>query len=172
MSNVILSWIGDILRFPREEVGAVEAPVKELQMGQLERAPGRAVVMLDIDGVLHPYQSGSLALLPRFEDWLESVPDVDVIISSSWRESHSLSQLKRYFREPLRNRIIGTTPLFYGESRLSEILYMVRLYQISCWAAIDDDGREFNNDNHLVLTQTAEGLTESHIEQLSALLRS
>lgn len=36
--------------------------------------------MLDIDGVLHSFQSGTLVLLPVFEEWLRQWPSVRVVI--------------------------------------------------------------------------------------------
>lgn len=123
--------------------------------------------MLDIDGVLHPYQSGSLVHLPKFEEWLEFMPEVDIVISSSWRESHTLHQLKSLFSSNMQHRIIGTTPILFDKTRLDEIQIFARENNISQWVAIDDDLTEFSDKSRLVATQTSKGLTEESYEQLN-----
>lgn len=139
------------------------------QLGMLIRNPQALVLMLDFDGVLHPYESGSLTQLPILEEWLASKPDVDVVISSNWRESHTLAQLKSYFNETLRDRVIGTTPYFYEKSRLDEIQDVVAKYGIRSWIALDDDVDEFNDQHRLVVTDASKGLTVETIADLDRL---
>lgn len=76
------------------------------------------ILFLDFDGALHPRptigRSGETDLfrsLHLLEDVLRQVPDVEVVISSSWREQHHLDELREHFGEDLRERIVGTTPL-------------------------------------------------------------
>jgi hypothetical protein len=38
------------------------------------------------------------------------MPEVEIVISSSWRETHFLEDLKANFSASLRGRIIGVTP--------------------------------------------------------------
>ncbi|MDF6623942.1 HAD domain-containing protein, partial [Escherichia coli] len=92
----------------------------------LQRAPRGPVLMLDIDGVLHPGQSGTLIYLPLLETWLRAHPDVDVVISSNWRETHTLDELRNFFSIELRERVIGCTPVLPDCTRLDEILCVVR----------------------------------------------
>ena len=76
--------------FARESLPATQRATR----WALQRAPRGPVLMLDIDGVLHPGQSGTLIYLPLLETWLRAHPDVDVVISSNWRETHTLDELR------------------------------------------------------------------------------
>lgn len=76
-------------------------------------------IFLDFDGVLHPCTRSKGALfscLPRFADFLRRNPSVQVVISSSWRKTDDFkkvrphAQLRKYFPEDLRARIVGCTP--------------------------------------------------------------
>jgi hypothetical protein len=69
-------------------------------------------LFLDFDGVLHPFSRphGPLVHVPHFEHVLRDFPDVDIVISSAWREAHSLEQLRAFFSEDIAQRIVGVTP--------------------------------------------------------------
>ena len=58
------------------------------------------ILFLDIDGVLHPdppQPDQRLRSLPRLVAILRDFPQVDVVISSLWREKLSLDQLRELF---------------------------------------------------------------------------
>ena len=137
---------------------------------QLQRAPRGPVLMLDIDGVLHPGQSGTLIYLPLLETWLLAHPAVDVVISSNWRETHTLDELRAFFSIELRERVIGCTPVLPDSTRLDEILLVVRKYDITQWAALDDRVQEFPDASRLVATEYLDGITEDSLIQLTRLL--
>jgi len=120
--------------------------------GSLARAPRGPVLMLDIDGVLHPTQSGSLIYLPALETWLCEHTLVDVVISSNWRDTHTIDELRAYFSADLQGRVIGTTPTLDGACREDEILSLVRKHGIATWAALDDRTQDFPRtaSTHLV----------------------
>ena len=44
-----------------------------------------SILFLDFDGVLHPGNRGTFERAPMLEMWLLKHPEVDVVISSSWR---------------------------------------------------------------------------------------
>lgn len=136
----------------------------------LRRPPSGPVLFLDIDGVLHPGQSGTRVLLPLLERWLLANPSVEVVISSNWRETHTQRELDELFSQELRRRVLGGTPVLEGELRLDEILCVVREYGIARWAAVDDYTPEFPDTRRLVATQYQQGLTPQSLQQLSALL--
>ncbi|MFG9350641.1 HAD domain-containing protein, partial [Pseudomonas aeruginosa] len=72
------------------------------------------ILFLDIDGVLHPdppQPDQRLRSLPRLISVLRDFTQVEVVISSLWREHLSLDQLRELFPIELRERIIGVTPI-------------------------------------------------------------
>jgi len=65
------------------------------------------ILFLDFDGVTHPdgcRADDLFCQLPLIEGVLQRRPGVQVVISSSWRETRSLDVLRRYFRQDLRER--------------------------------------------------------------------
>jgi hypothetical protein len=121
------------------------------------------ILFLDFDGVLHPFptigRSGEADLfrsLHLLEDVLRQVPDIEVVISSSWREGHSFDELRGYFSEDLRERIVGTTPLPGEDIELAPadlvdfprhtqcVAWLVRRRPAGTrWLAIDDNAEDF-----------------------------
>lgn len=70
-------------------------------------------VFLDFDGVTHAFfprgdasdsKNAHFAWLPRIEAVVREFPQVKIVISSSWRESHSLDELRRHFTPDIRER--------------------------------------------------------------------
>lgn len=153
------------------ETFACETPasVSSPGTGRLVRRPRGAVLMLDIDGVLHPAQSGSLIYLPVLENWLRAHPSVDVVISSNWRDSHSLDQLRAFFSEDLQERVIGTTPNLPDAYREDEIEAWAGAYGITRWIALDDRAQDFPRTagTHLVTTEYFDGITPVVLAELS-----
>jgi hypothetical protein len=138
--------------------------------GRLLRPPRGPVLMLDIDGVLHPAQAGTLIYLPSLERWLREQPLVDVVIASNWRDTHTLDELRAFFSPELRWRVIGTTPNMPDATREDEILALVDEHDICCWVAVDDRPQEFPRtaSTHLVATEYFDGITAQTLVQLSA----
>lgn len=137
--------------------------------GILTRPARGPVLMLDIDGVLHPAQSGSLIYLPILEAWLRQHPTVDVVVSSNWRDSHTFDELRNLFSDDLRERIIGTTPNLESAYREDEIMTLAREYAIVRWAALDDRPQEFptTGQTRLIATEYFDGLAPAHLERLA-----
>lgn len=72
------------------------------------------ILALDFDGVMHPVNSTTepkFCRLDLLEQWLRKRTVVDVLISSSWRELHSLELMQSFFADDLQARVIGVTPL-------------------------------------------------------------
>lgn len=140
--------------------------------GVLDRAPARRVLMLDIDGVLHPAQAGSLIYMPLLADWLRKHGGVDVVISSNWKDTHTLAQLKAMFPGDLQERVIGTTPDCRGR-REDQILELVERHDIELWAAVDDreDGFPTTAAMHLAKTEYFDGLNASTFTRLAWILQ-
>ncbi len=140
--------------------------------GQLTRLPRGPVLMLDFDGVLHRAQTGTLRRLPALEAWLREHPHIDIVVSSNWRDTHTLPELRDYFSPDLQPRVIGTTPNIDNARREEEILALVREYGITCWAALDDQPQGFPRtaDSNLAATEYYEGITEQSLRRLTSLL--
>lgn len=113
---------------------------------------GKVLLFLDFDGVLHPFPIPSnatqlFANLSRLESVLRDFPEVQVVISSSWREGRSLSELRALFSNDIAMRVIGVTPQLpiTGLSSLTairhkEIEQFLKEHEVvGEWLALDDD---------------------------------
>jgi hypothetical protein len=148
------------------------------------------ILFLDFDGVLHPaanaHSSGSdlFCSLHLLEGVLRQVPHVEVVISSSWRECHGLAELREFFAQDLRDRIIDVTPLRFTASKLpreavgfkrhAECMDWLRRRRAAetRWIAIDDQPWLWAPlCPHLLLIDGSVGLTASDAQELLARLR-
>ncbi|HEY8100348.1 MAG TPA: HAD domain-containing protein [Burkholderiaceae bacterium] len=72
------------------------------------------ILFLDFDGVLHPepsYQSERLFChLQKLESILRDFPNVEIVITSSWRDTRTLMELRTLFSQDIGKRIVGVTP--------------------------------------------------------------
>ena len=137
----------------------------------------RKIIFLDFDGVLHPDGIAKFSRLPILERFLFEMPDAEVVVSSTWREDHTLDQLRGFFSPPLRSRISGVTPSlddgYEIGGRQKEIMSYLSnegLSDTTCyWVALDDIAMFFEDScQNLVLTDSSIGFTEQEGEQLIA----
>ena len=150
----------------------------------MNRHAAAVVLFLDFDGVLHPKGGGvtaNLSKLPLLEELLRDATHghVSIVISSTWRQGHSLAKLRTLFSEDIRARVLGTTPVleeYQSEhERFEEIKgWLQRNAGYSSWVALDDDTEGFPAQWHkrVVFTDSALGLTEADISKLGTLLRA
>lgn len=80
------------------------------------------ILFLDFDGVLHlesvpgitPERTRDdddhFSHLPIFEELMREFPDVEIVVSSAWRTTRSLSELKAFFSPDIAARIVSVTP--------------------------------------------------------------
>jgi hypothetical protein len=71
------------------------------------------ILFLDFDGVTHPdpcRKSEYFCQLPLIESALRAHKRLDVVISSSWRYDHQLTELQAFFSSDMGSRVIGVTP--------------------------------------------------------------
>lgn len=166
----LLSRLSSWLREPDQRPAAPAAPsAADPRHGILVKRPRGVVLFLDIDGVLHPCQSGSLRHMPLFERWLLAEPSVEIVISSTWRETHSFMELRALFPTSIRDRIIGTTPIFEERLREEEIQHFTRRHGIEHWFCIDDQIADFPSlrDSRLVATEYVRGITDDTLVEMS-----
>lgn len=112
------------------------------------------LVFLDFDGVLHPHpctDADHFCWMDNLENVLFQFPNMEIVISSSWREHYSLNSLKNLFSSSIRNKISDTTPVIYDKSysdgdREAEILLWLKQHNRphEHWIAIDDSLNLFN----------------------------
>lgn len=151
----------------------------------------RAVLFLDFDGVLHPYGctiDRYFCRMQTLESWLRQRPEIDVVISSSWREHHPLDELRSFFDEDIQQRVVGVTPILkrgWGDAETSHEPLQpyareqeVRQWLRECgepwrrWAALDDQAWLFKPFNpQLVLCRGDVGLTDTELETVDAVLK-
>lgn len=153
---------------------SIELPPTDIALpnGHLTRPPSSHVLMLDIDGVLHPAQAGTLLYLPMLEAWLRKHAVIDVVISSNWKDRHFFDDLAELFSADVRERVIGTTPTIEDADREQEILALVARYDIQRWVALDDkpEGFPTTADRHLIATDYFDGLTPEHLARAARAL--
>jgi len=130
-------------------------------------------IFLDFDGVLHPDGVATFANLPLFEAVLLKMPDVKIVITSSWRDDHTLEQLREFFSISFREKIIGVTPTLDGGydmgGRQKEILSYLSnnpLFETQIqWIALDDNPLFFEPScETLILTQSDVGFSEKEAD--------
>jgi hypothetical protein len=134
------------------------------------------ILFVDFDGVLHPISVActkfcQLGLLAEFlrEPCHE---DIQLVISSSWREAHSLAGLRDFFPPDLRDRIIDSTPVleeFDSDYRRGEeIEAWLGERSVGFWCALDDDLEGFSPRKraNLMPVDPATGLTDAILARL------
>ena len=110
--------------------------------------PHRKIVYLDFDGVLHATSLVTEGLLSRVH-LLEPLFESDcagIVISSSWRFTHSLSSLQAKLPSTLAKRLIGMTgdAVIGKHARYQEIINHVHTLEGPIdWRALDDSYWEF-----------------------------
>lgn len=131
------------------------------------------ILFLDFDGVTHPEVCTAPELficLPRIEEVLLRHPQVEIVISSAWREYHPIAELQQHFCPQLRPRVVGCTPLQRQDPREPA---MCHVREVECrawltanrpdaaWLAIDDAPWLFSpRCAYLLLTNHAQGFTD------------
>lgn len=137
------------------------------------------ILFLDIDGVLHGLGRPIFENLQRLEAVLREFPQVDVVISSSWRETYPWDVITEFFDEDIRHQIVGMTPVIptkwppYSRCvRFEEIQEFLALQiPVQPWFVLDDDPLLFPSDcPELILCDPAAGFDEKTADLLRSRL--
>ncbi|KJG37763.1 hypothetical protein UA32_12480 [Photobacterium angustum] len=144
------------LTFPISESNTIDQLVRK---GFNHRKP---TVFFDVDGVLHPNYDESLSNLPILLNILNKNPNVQFIMSSSWRVDVDDNYLVNRFGIPFNLALVGATP--YGmKSRSDEITTFIKYYKIKKYIILDDRKDLFHKKmDNIIFTDTNKGLTKKH----------
>lgn len=143
------------------------------------------ILFLDFDGVLHPapcIERELFAHLPKFERWLRTHAEIEVVISSSWRNQVPWLEIVDRFSPDVQARIVGRTPSRFqivGSLVPAEVAIYKREAEIfdwrrthgrlsDPWIAVDDIPSWFSHGcANLMLVDPATGITEGILAALS-----
>ena len=105
------------------------------------------VLFLDFDGVLHPSHfvlQNPFSNASVLENALTD-REVKIVITSSWRFTHSIEALRRKLPEGLAERVIGVTgeAVIGKHARYQEIQNYINAHGPINWRALDDSFWEF-----------------------------
>jgi hypothetical protein len=141
------------------------------------------LLFLDFDGVLHVHGGEKFAHLPRLEAVLRAYPEIEVVLSTSWRvcREFPFPVLRAFFSADLRHRFFGVTPIidqleppFRPHVRHREILLYLRRHTKIAKGGhliLDDDRAHFPATcPELILCDAAIGFDEERDVELRARL--
>lgn len=112
------------------------------------------ILFLDFDGVLHELDRlmGIFSREEHLAHVLRDYPQIEIVVSSAWRQDYTLQNIRTFFLTDLRNRIVGITPTLeihdagdIAGSRYREILTYLD-GNAADWLALDDDAILFPPD--------------------------
>ena len=137
------------------------------------------ILFLDLDGVLRrrtsPLYELDRDLVANLESILRAFTDVQVVITSSWREAFSLAELRKHFAADIAARIVGVTPSSKsreGFYRHREVLAYLKHKGAAAdsWLAVDDDREHYPPDAPVLLVDSAVGLDAAMAAELARCL--
>ncbi len=138
------------------------------------------ILFLDFDGVLHPADATPdqfFCYLPALEDTLRPFDEVELVLSTLWREERSLDALIEHFAPDIRPRILGATPqlpaceLERGHRQREIEAWLAMHRPGGDWLALDDRQENFDADcPHLLWVPRAGSLAPGLNPQLLSAL--
>jgi hypothetical protein len=134
------------------------------------------LIFLDFDGVLHPTSASKDKYFCNADKLLQVIKDKScrIVISSSWRFSHSLTKIKTLLPQFLAEKIIGVTGNAYigKHARFNEIqIYLNSSSSNFDWIALDDSKFEFpENCSQLIHCNPNFGITDEELIQIEKFL--
>lgn len=113
--------------------------------------------------------------LSNLEEILREAPDLQIVVSSTWRLGETVESLKKIFAiSPLvASRILSKTPRFGGEQRGKEIQdWLDRHPTTTDFVIVDDDSDMLHLKKHLFQTSAKVGLDWYLQEKISRYLKA
>jgi hypothetical protein len=97
------------------------------------------VLFLDFDGVLHPDPPNSSNPLwcrtDLLVDWLNARPEVEIVVSSTWRRTYNFQELQDLVPPGLACKLVGCTGLvqeeLYARQRECDHLSAIQWHQLA-----------------------------------------
>ena len=145
------------------------------------------ILFLDFDGVMHPNNQPELLFVwvPRLARWLDAWPQVDVVISSSWRVAHSQHEMVEMLGPVIGSRVVGCAP-WVDQTRDDNVYPSAKLHVLSherqvqieawlasswdpgrAWVALDDMPYLFRADcTRLVVCAGRHGISPENVQAL------
>ena len=129
------------------------------------------LLFLDFDGVLHPTHFAGEDPFNRVHLLEESLAssDLGIVISSSWRFTHSIEKLQKLLPGSISNLVIGATgaPVIGKHPRYQEIQTFLQTHGVSNWRALDDSYWEFpSHCPELIRCNPNTGIADKQIVEL------
>lgn len=130
------------------------------------------LLFLDFDGVLHPSSPGVEPLFGRAQllDKILHGIDIPIVISSSWRFTHSIKELQTKLPAMLAKCVVDITgaALMGKHPRHNEILhYLQNKGLTSDWRALDDSYWEFPSGcQELIRCNPNTGIADKQVKEL------
>lgn len=127
------------------------------------------ILFLDIDGIVHSGESADepteyWCWLPVLVELLAPHPDVVVVVHSSWRYEHTLTELRTVLGE-LGHRVIDATP---RARRWESIEWWMsqNCRQVSSWRILDDAPEQFPNPPppQLIVCDPGRGVSDPAVQ--------
>ena len=130
------------------------------------------LLFLDFDGVLHPTHFAGEDPFNRVHLLEEPLArsDLGIVISSSWRFTHSIEKLQKLLPSSISNLVIGVTgaPVIGKHPRYQEIQTFLKSHGHSNWRALDDSYWEFPSPcPELIRCNPNTGISEKQIQELN-----
>jgi hypothetical protein len=143
------------------------------------------ILFLDFDGVCHPNYIDAKAFSCNEQLWkiLRARPDVLVVFSTSWRETHRPDELLNFATqgggEDLAHRFVGQTPRIRACSDYEPCGLECKQWLDSNghaatpWLALDDIRHQFHGGHpNLYVVDGSTGLTDADVEKIIARLKT
>lgn len=129
------------------------------------------LLFLDFDGVLHPTHFAGEDPFNKVGLLEAALNDValGIVVSSSWRFTHSIEKLQKILPSTISNLIVGATgaPVVGAHPRFNEIQAYIHSYGPSDWRALDDSYWEFPKPcPELIRCNPNTGISEKQILEL------